>query len=253
MRAVNARLGYQPLPDELTMRGPLVGRAGASAGDGHHDRRDRPATDPPLPRPTRPPTTRRATSAPGPRASRARYITGGGDPNLAAAQAEDRRYGRLLIWMVVAIVAAGFIIGILLALAGRGPLTVTEVAALPSASIPAATWAAAHDAPRRRRSRTSSGSRRSIRRRRPGADGETRVARYLEARLRDLGLEPEVVEPVPGRGYVHVRLRGDGTGGDPFLLLSHLDVVAAPPERWTHDPFAATSPTATSSAAARST
>ena len=47
-------------------------------------------------------------------------ITGGGDPNLAAAQAEDRRLWRLLIWMVVAIVAAGFIIGILLALAGPG-------------------------------------------------------------------------------------------------------------------------------------
>ena len=25
MRAVNARLGYRPLPDELTMRGPLFG------------------------------------------------------------------------------------------------------------------------------------------------------------------------------------------------------------------------------------
>ncbi|MEX1173718.1 MAG: M20/M25/M40 family metallo-hydrolase [Chloroflexota bacterium] len=72
-----------------------------------------------------------------------------------------------------------------------------------------------------------------------GADGETRVARYLEARLRALGLEPEVLEAVPGRASVHARLRGDGTGGDPLLLLSHLDVVPAPPERWTHDPFAA--------------
>jgi acetylornithine deacetylase/succinyl-diaminopimelate desuccinylase-like protein len=70
-------------------------------------------------------------------------------------------------------------------------------------------------------------------------DGETRVARYLEGRLRALGLEPQVVEPAPGRGSVHVRLRGDGSGGAPFLLLSHLDVVPAPPERWTHDPFAA--------------
>jgi acetylornithine deacetylase/succinyl-diaminopimelate desuccinylase-like protein len=35
-----------------------------------------------------------------------------------------------------------------------------------------------------------------------------------------------------------VRLRGDGTGGDPLLLLGHLDVVPAPPDRWTHDPFA---------------
>ena len=57
--------------------------------------------------------------------------------------------------------------------------------------------------------------------------------------LAELGLEPEVVEPEPGRGSVHVRLRGDGTGGEPFLLLSHLDVVPAPPDRWTHDPFAA--------------
>ncbi|MEX2183040.1 MAG: M20/M25/M40 family metallo-hydrolase [Chloroflexota bacterium] len=73
----------------------------------------------------------------------------------------------------------------------------------------------------------------------PGADGETRVARYLEARLRALALEPEVLETVPGRASVHARLRGDGTGGDPLLLLSHLDVVPAPPDRWSHDPFAA--------------
>lgn len=70
-------------------------------------------------------------------------------------------------------------------------------------------------------------------------DGELRAARLLAERLIALGLEPEVVEPVPGRGSVHVRLRGDGTGGDPFLLLSHLDVVPAPTDGWTHLPFAA--------------
>ena len=72
-----------------------------------------------------------------------------------------------------------------------------------------------------------------------GADGETRVAHYLAARLRAIGLEPEILETVPGRASVHARIRGDGTGGDPFLLLSHLDVVPAPADRWTHDPFAA--------------
>ena len=48
-----------------------------------------------------------------------------------------------------------------------------------------------------------------------------------------------VYEPFPGRGSVVARLRGDGTGGEPLLLLSHLDVVPAPADRWTHDPFAA--------------
>jgi acetylornithine deacetylase/succinyl-diaminopimelate desuccinylase-like protein len=33
------------------------------------------------------------------------------------------------------------------------------------------------------------------------------------------------------------RVRGDGTGGEPLLLLSHLDVVPAPPEGWSRDPF----------------
>lgn len=70
-------------------------------------------------------------------------------------------------------------------------------------------------------------------------DGETRMARHLATLLEAAGLAPEIVEPVPGRGSVHARLRGDGTGGEPLLLLSHLDVVPAPTERWSHDPFAA--------------
>lgn len=70
-------------------------------------------------------------------------------------------------------------------------------------------------------------------------DGELIAARRIAALLVAAGLVPEIVEPVPGRGSVHARLRGDGSGGEPLLLLSHLDVVPAPPERWSHDPFAA--------------
>lgn len=68
-------------------------------------------------------------------------------------------------------------------------------------------------------------------------DGELQAARYLAGALEAAGLQPVLIEPVPGRGSVHVRLRGDGTGGDPLLLLSHLDVVPAPAERWSHGPF----------------
>ncbi len=113
-----------------------------------------------------------------------------------------------------------------------------RVAAAPSSQLGDATWVAAHE--------TLVATLRDLIRipsvnppdpARP--DQELVVARYIADQLTAEGLEPEIVEPVPGRGSVHVRLRGDGTGGEPILLLSHLDVVPAPPERWTHDPFAA--------------
>lgn len=72
-----------------------------------------------------------------------------------------------------------------------------------------------------------------------GSAAELEAARWIAEALADAGLRPEIIEPVAGRGSVVARLRGDGTGGEPLLLLSHLDVVPAPAERWTHDPFAA--------------
>ena len=69
-------------------------------------------------------------------------------------------------------------------------------------------------------------------------DGELRVARHIAGVLGEAGIPAEIVEPVEGRGSVMAGLRGDGSGGAPLLLLGHLDVVPASPERWTHDPFA---------------
>jgi len=42
------------------------------------------------------------------------YIAGGEDPELEAAQREDRFYGRLLVIMVAVIVLGGFVIGIII-------------------------------------------------------------------------------------------------------------------------------------------
>jgi acetylornithine deacetylase/succinyl-diaminopimelate desuccinylase-like protein len=108
--------------------------------------------------------------------------------------------------------------------------------ARPSTALDDTTWAAAHD-------RLVDDLRELIRIpsiNPPPAeetDGERRAADWIAAALADAGLEPEVLEMVPGRGSVAARLHGDGSGGEPLLLLSHLDVVPAPAELWTHDPF----------------
>lgn len=108
--------------------------------------------------------------------------------------------------------------------------------ARPSDQLSAERWAAAHD-------RLIDALRELIRI--PSvnppdpAGPELDVARAISAMLESSGVPATVYEPFPGRGSVVARLRGDGTGGEPLLLLSHLDVVPAPPDRWTHDPFAA--------------
>lgn len=74
---------------------------------------------PPRPRPSLPPDPEAYDS---PRATRARekglptpYIAGGTDPDPAEGLAEERRYGKLLLWMVAAIVASGFVVGLIVA------------------------------------------------------------------------------------------------------------------------------------------
>ncbi len=71
------------------------------------------------------------------------------------------------------------------------------------------------------------------------AGPELAAAAYLQDALADSGIPATVYEPVDGRGSVVARLRGDGTGGEPLLLWGHHDVVPAPPDGWTHEPFRA--------------
>ncbi|MFQ6015649.1 MAG: M20/M25/M40 family metallo-hydrolase [Anaerolineae bacterium] len=65
---------------------------------------------------------------------------------------------------------------------------------------------------------------------------ETPAAQYVAGILKEERFEPTLLESEPGRGNVVTRLKGNGQAR-PLLLLSHLDVVPAEADRWTHPPF----------------
>ena len=67
---------------------------------------------------------------------------------------------------------------------------------------------------------------------------EIRAAEYLRSVLEREGIECQIVGPSPDRATIIVRIRGDGSAR-PLLLMSHIDVVAVEPDKWSHDPFAA--------------
>jgi acetylornithine deacetylase/succinyl-diaminopimelate desuccinylase-like protein len=66
--------------------------------------------------------------------------------------------------------------------------------------------------------------------------GETAAANALARALQAEGIQAQVVESAPGRGNLHARLRGRGSGR-PIILLSHLDVVPADGRGWRVPPF----------------
>ena len=65
---------------------------------------------------------------------------------------------------------------------------------------------------------------------------ELAAAEYLAGVLTREGYQPIVLQSAPGRGNIVARYCGQGAN-KPLLLLSHLDVVPAEGERWSHDPF----------------
>jgi acetylornithine deacetylase/succinyl-diaminopimelate desuccinylase-like protein len=67
---------------------------------------------------------------------------------------------------------------------------------------------------------------------------ETRAAEYLREVLQQEGIDCTIVGPAPERGTLIARLQGDGSEA-PLLLMSHTDVVAVEPDKWTYDPFGA--------------
>ena len=64
---------------------------------------------------------------------------------------------------------------------------------------------------------------------------ETQAAEFLRNFLLEEGYDPLLLESSEGRGNVVAKLPGDGKRK--LLLLSHLDVVPADPEKWELHPF----------------
>ena len=70
-----------------------------------------------------------------------------------------------------------------------------------------------------------------------GRGDESEVAAYVVAQLREVGLEPQVVESAPGRPSVFVRLPGADSSLPALCVHGHLDVVPATAADWQVDPF----------------
>lgn len=70
------------------------------------------------------------------------------------------------------------------------------------------------------------------------ANGEREAAEYVGAYLEAVGVRPEYFEPIPGRTNVHARIAGRDPAKPALVLHGHLDVVPAPPDGWSVDPFA---------------
>ncbi|MFJ3492725.1 M20/M25/M40 family metallo-hydrolase [Streptomyces sp. NPDC086091] len=73
---------------------------------------------------------------------------------------------------------------------------------------------------------------------RGGGDCRERpAAEYAAERLAEAGLDPVLLERVPGRTNVVARVEGTDPSADALLVHGHLDVVPAEPADWTVHPF----------------
>ena len=67
--------------------------------------------------------------------------------------------------------------------------------------------------------------------------GEALAAEYLEAELRQIGIEPQLFSSAPGRTSLVGRVAGRDPSRPALVLHGHTDVVPADPANWTVDPF----------------
>ena len=67
--------------------------------------------------------------------------------------------------------------------------------------------------------------------------GERAAAEYVAEKLAEVGLDPQIIESIPGRASVVARFAGSDPSRSALLLHGHLDVVPAEPSEWSVHPF----------------
>ena len=72
-----------------------------------------------------------------------------------------------------------------------------------------------------------------------GSPGEAEICAYMERLLRERGIETERVARTPERPNLLAAIRARRPTRPPLVLISHVDVVPANAEEWSHDPFGA--------------
>ncbi|WP_168627199.1 M20/M25/M40 family metallo-hydrolase [Cryobacterium sp. BB307] len=69
------------------------------------------------------------------------------------------------------------------------------------------------------------------------SNGEADAAEYLNVKLTELGLQPELFESAPGRVSLVARVEGRDSSKPALVVHGHTDVVPAQAEDWSVDPF----------------
>ena len=69
------------------------------------------------------------------------------------------------------------------------------------------------------------------------SNGEAEAADYVATELRELGLEPVLIDSQPRRTSVVARMPGTDRNRPALVVHGHLDVVPADPANWSVDPF----------------
>jgi acetylornithine deacetylase/succinyl-diaminopimelate desuccinylase-like protein len=65
---------------------------------------------------------------------------------------------------------------------------------------------------------------------------EKALCEFAALRLRDAGIESQILESAPGRANLVVRLKGVGSAR-PMLIVAHMDTVGANKDEWASDPW----------------